>query len=294
VLNSPVSLPSEKLQMLNTIVEAFRQVPNVAAVVLGGSYARGLAHPDSDIDIGLYYREASPFSVEHVRTIAVGISTPGSVPVVTGMYEWGPWVNGGAWIQTPAGDVDFIYRNLDQVHSVIEEGRQGTWRHDYDQQPPYGFRSVVYFGEAFIGVPLFDPDGEIARLRDSVAAFPAPLKNRIVQESLWGAEFSLWYWRTYGNSDVYLAAGCMTRVAQFLVQALFALNEEYFVSDKYATRLVEQFASRPRDFVSRLSGILANPGNDLPQLLRSCELLRALWLETVELTAGAYQSRFEL
>ena len=29
----------------------------------------------------------------------------------------------------------------------------------------------------------------------------------------------------------------MTRIAQFMVQALFALNEKYFVSDKYTTRL---------------------------------------------------------
>jgi hypothetical protein len=35
-------------------------------------------------------------------------------------------------------------------------------------------------------------------------------------------------------ADVYNATGCMTRVAHFLVHALFALNKEYFVSDKYA------------------------------------------------------------
>jgi Nucleotidyltransferase domain/Domain of unknown function (DUF4037) len=287
-------MPAEKLRMLNTIVEAFQQVPNVTAVVLGGSYARGLARPDSDIDIGLYYREASPFSVERVKAVAEGIALTGSAPIVVGMYEWGPWVNGGAWIQTPAGDVDFIYRNLDQVHSVIEEGRQGRWRHDYDQQPPYGFRSVVYFGETLFCVPLHDPNGEILRLKDSVAAYPEPLKKRIVQESLWGAEFSMWYLHCYGNTDVYLAAGCITRAAQFLVQALFALNEEYFLSDKYAMRLIDGFASRPRDFVSRLSFVLANPGSDLAQLRRSAELLGDLWRETVELTAGAYKPRFEL
>ena len=43
--------------MLNTITEGLRNVPNVIAVVLGGSYARGFARPDSDIDIGIYYRE---------------------------------------------------------------------------------------------------------------------------------------------------------------------------------------------------------------------------------------------
>jgi len=35
-----------------------------------------------------------------------------------------------------------------------EKGGQGVWRNDYDQQPPYGFRSVVYFGETFFCVPL--------------------------------------------------------------------------------------------------------------------------------------------
>ena len=52
----------------------------------------------------------------------------------------------------------------------------------------------------------------------------------------------------------------MTRIAQFMVQALFALNEKYFVSDKYATRLVDQFALRPRDFTARLAQILSHPG----------------------------------
>lgn len=204
-------------------------------------------------------------------------------------------MNGGAWIQTPVGKVDFVYRNLDQVQVVIAEGQQGIWRHDYDQQPPYGFRSVVYFGETSICVPLHDPEGEIVRLKESVAEYPEPLRNRIVQESLWGAEFSLRICRTFEkSSDVYNAAGCMTRVAQFLVHTLFALNKEYFVTDKYASRLVEQFALRPRDFTPRMERVLSNPGDDPTRLRRSNDLLTALWLEIVELTAGAYEPRFDL
>jgi len=212
------------------------------------------------------------------------------------MYEWGPWVNGGAWIQTPLGKVDFLYRNLDQVQAVIEEGRQGVWRHDYDQQPPYGFRSVVYFGETYICVPLHDPEGEIARLKKLVAEYPEPLRNRIVQESLWGAEFSLRFLRTFfvNSADVYNAVGCMTRVAQFLVHALFAMNGEYFVNDKYAGRLIEQFALRPRNFTPRLERVLSNPGGDFTELGKSSELLSALWVQTVELTAGKYKPRFDL
>lgn len=155
---------------------------------------------------------------------------------------WGPWVNGGAWIQTPAGEVDFLYRNLDRVERVIEEGRRGVWRHDFDQQPAYGSRRVVYFGETFFCVPLHNPDGEIARLKESVANHPEALRERIVQDGLWGVEFSLWSCRNFADvADVYNATGCMTRIAQYLVQAVFALNKEYLVTDKYATRLIDQF-----------------------------------------------------
>jgi len=295
VLNSSLNLPAEKLQTLNAISEALQNVSGIVAIVLGGSYARGLARPDSDIDIGIYYREASPFSVDKIRLVAETICTNGSLPLVTGMYEWGPWVNGGAWIQTPEGKVDFLYRNLDQVHAVIEEGKRGIWRHDYDQQPPYGFRSVVYFGETFICLPLHDPEGEIVRLKESVAQYPQLLKDRIVQESLWGTEFSLQLGRSFARrADVYNATGCMGRVAQYLVHALFALNGEYFVSDKYAGRLLDKFELRPRDFTHRLSRALSNAGCNPAELNRSFEFLRSLWLETVELTSSTYKPRFDL
>jgi len=295
VLNSPLNMSADKRRTLNAISEALQNVSNVVAVVLGGSYARGFARADSDIDIGIYYRQAAPLSVDRVRSVAETISTAGSVPIVTGTYEWGQWVNGGAWIQTPVGKVDFLYRNLDQVQGIINEGRRGVWHHDYDQQPPYGFRSIVYFGETLICVPLYDPKGEIARLKESVAEYPELLRNRIVRDSLWGAEFSLEFCRTFGDAaDVYNAAGCMTRVAQFLVHALFALNREYFVSDKHAGRLLEQFALRPRDFTLRLTRVLSSPGSDRAQLRRSSQGLGELWLETVALAAGTYKPRFPL
>jgi hypothetical protein len=115
-----------------------------------------------------------------------------------------------------------------------------------------------------------------------------------IQDSLWGAEFSLWFCRTYASADVYNAAGCMTRIAQFLVQTLFALNKEYFVSDKYASRLIDEFALRPRDFTRRLAHVLSSPGANPTELSRSCEFLSTLWLETVQLTAGTYKSLFNL
>src|SRR6516164_2182705 len=99
----PPNMPAEKRQSLDVIIEALQKVPNMVAVVLGGSYASGLARSDSDVDIGLYYRNALPFSVDRVRSVAENICVSGNTPVVTYFYGSGPWVNGGAWIQTPTG-----------------------------------------------------------------------------------------------------------------------------------------------------------------------------------------------
>lgn len=294
-MGATLNIPAEKERALYDIVDRLRKVPNLVAVVLGGSYALGFARSESDIDIGLYYRQASPFSVEHLRSIADSICIPGSMPTITDFYGWGRWVNGGAWIQTPGGKVDFIYRNLDQVEAVIEEARRGVWHHDFDQQPPYGFRSVVYLGETRICVPLHDPRGEITRLKQSVAIYPETLSERIVQDSLWGAEFSLKMCDRFADvADVYNATGCMTRIAHFLVHALFALNKEYFVSDKYVNRLIDGFPLRPHDFMSSLASVLASPGADSAGLKKSAERLTRLWLETLDLTTGRYSPRFRL
>jgi hypothetical protein len=287
------NLPPEKLAALRKVVDRLCGIPNMAAVVLGGSYAAQCATSESDLDLGLYYRRASPFPIEQVRAVAESIAVPGSAPTVTDFYGWGPWVNGGAWIQTSAGKVDLIYRNIEQVAEVIEQGRLGVWSHDYDQQPPYGFRSVIYFGETHICVPLHDPDGEIARLKESVATYPIALRNRVVQDSLWGAEFSLWSCRNFAKgADVYGAAGCLTRVAQYLIQALFAMNGEYFVNDKHAKRTVAGFAAQPQNFNCRLAAALAQPGANPDELSRSADLMTALWREAYELTEGAYKPRF--
>jgi hypothetical protein len=52
------------------------KIPGVAAVVLGGSYARRTARPDSDLDVGLYYSKNSPPDIEAILRCAETIATP--------------------------------------------------------------------------------------------------------------------------------------------------------------------------------------------------------------------------
>lgn len=287
----PAALPAAKQATVTRLVSALAQAPGVVAVVLGGSYASGLAKATSDVDLGLYYRPDAPFSVETIRQIAQEVAV--EPPTVTGFYEWGAWVNGGAWIPTASGKVDFLYRNLDQVERAIGEAEQGIVHHDYPQQPPYGFYSVIYLAETEICRPLFDPTGAIQALKERVRVYPDALRERLVSDNLWSAEFTLLHARSFAaQGDVYNTAGCLARVAANLTQVLFALNRRYFISDKRAMAEIDGFATRPAAYVGTLARILAAPGSTAQALTQTVQATEKLWQQVVDLTVGGYSPRF--
>ncbi len=80
---------------LQELVGTLIPVEGLQAIVLGGSRASGTQHPDSDIDLGLYYYEGTPLDIYHLRKIARELNDFAD-PEVTELGGWGPWVNGGA------------------------------------------------------------------------------------------------------------------------------------------------------------------------------------------------------
>jgi hypothetical protein len=277
----------QRAQLVQSLAEELASIPGMAAIVLGGSYAEGTHTAASDLDMGLYYRAGSPFAIEAVRGVAQRHAE--QPPTVTGFYEWGAWVNGGAWIQTAAGKVDFLYRNLDQVEQTIAEAQEGIVRHDYSQQPTFGFFSVMYLAETRICRPLFDPAGVLTQLKARVAVYPPALKRRVVADSLWSTEFTLLHADTHAaRGDVYNTTGCLARCASNLTQALFALNETYFLTDKRALPTIARFALQPEQYGERLRAVLACAGSDATTLQSSVAAVRQLWRETCGLAGDLY------
>jgi len=288
----PPELPGPKRRVAVALADDLCVLPGLVALALGGSYARGRGRDDSDLDLGLYYRDAEPIDLFAVREVAERFSTDGA-PVVTDFYEWGPWVNGGAWIQTEPCRVDFLYRSVDHVTRVIESAHAGEAVWDYAQQPVYGFHSVIYLGETAACVPLFDPAGVLAQLKQQVAIYPAPLRARIIQKRLWSAEFTLQHARpAAARGDVYNTAGCLARASGDLTQALFALNEVYFVSDKSALAEIEAFENRPRDYPARIAAVLAAPGQSAAELSAAVAAFEELYRDVVNRAGSLYQSRY--
>lgn len=294
MLNHPSTLPESKHTLLEQLVDQLSQIEGVQAIVLGGSYASGTHHEASDMDIGLYYSEERPFSIDEIRRVAEGVSIREAV-TVTGFYEWGAWVNGGAWVHTPQGKVDFLYRNLEQIQRTLAEAQQGITQHDYDQQPAYGFYSVIYLAETHICIPLFDPESLIAELKRQVAVYPPKLKQKILADSLWSAEFTLLHARGFAaQGDVYNTVGCLTRAASNLTQALFALNERYFLRDKKVMDTIAGFSLLPSGYIEQLQQVLAHPGQTAPELTQTVHLLEALWQSVIALPGVRYEPKFPM
>lgn len=246
-------------EVLDEMVSAVRGVEGVLAVVLGGSQAvEGAAHPGSDLDVGLYYRGG--LDIAALRALAAARNDAPD-PVVTELGGWGPWVNGGAWLTVRGQRVDLIYRDLDFVEATLGDCAAGVLDHHYYQQPPYGFHSYIYGGELASCRILHDPQGVVAALKQQVLEYPPAMRRAILQRSLWQAEFALHHGKTAAErGQRFVVAGCLGRAAQDLVQAVYALNRVWFVSEKRFYFDAPRLAVQPPDFAARLDAAVAPQG----------------------------------
>jgi predicted nucleotidyltransferase len=288
-------LSPEQRELVTSLAGRLGAVPGIRAVVLAGSHARGRAQPGSDIDLGLFYSEGDPFSIQSIRELAEAVNDTGG-PVVSDFYGWGQWVNGGAWLTIRGHRVDFIYRSLEHVERVIADAEAGRYELDYPQQPPFGFFSATYLGEVAVCIPLVDPEARLDALKRRVAQYPEALRRAVVQDYLWQAEFALGaFARKYAaRADTYGTTGCLTRAANQLILVLFALNRRHLINEKTALAETAEFERAPREFGARVHKTLAHPGATAAELSAAVESIEQLLRETIELTNGLYQPRYAL
>jgi predicted nucleotidyltransferase len=288
-------LSREQQDLVSALAHQLESIEGIQAVVLGGSYARGRAEPTSDIDLGILYSARAPFAIENVRAVAEEFNdTPD--PVVTSFYEWGPWVNGGAWLTIREQRIDFIYRSLEQIDRVIADAEAGRYELDYSQQPPFGFFSMTYLGEVAASVPLIDHQGRVESLKRRVAIYPEPLRRAVVQDYLWSAELGLAaFARKFAKrADSYGTIACLTRVVNELALVLFALNRKYPVNDKTMLTEISELEHAPRDYGPRVQTVLAHVGASSANLLVAVDTIEEFVRETVALASGLYEPRFAL
>ncbi|MEU0373991.1 nucleotidyltransferase domain-containing protein [Streptomyces sp. NPDC006283] len=259
--------------MNNTIEDMaarLTRVRGVRAVALGGSRARGAHRPDSDWDLGLYYRG----NVDVAALTALASEATGGPVDVAGPGGWGPWVDGGAWLSVNGAQVDWILRDLNRVERVWAECLAGRFETGMQPGHPLGFWSPAYPGEVALCRVLADPAGELTKLRQQTRKYPEPLRRALVDVA-WEAEFSVAAAAKSARAcpaDALHVSLCLSRAFGVLVQALHAHHRVWCLNEKGALAAAAAFPGVPADFAARVSSALA--GLDAAAVESAGELVR--------------------
>ncbi|MFB6713922.1 nucleotidyltransferase domain-containing protein [Streptomyces sp. NPDC056358] len=248
------------------------QVPGVIGVLLGGSRARGEHRPDSDWDLGVYYRGGLDLAA--LRGLA------GPDVEVAGPGGWGPWVNGGAWLRVDGVAVDWILRDLDRVEQVWADCCEGRFEVGVQPGHPLGFWSPCYAGEVALGQVLADPTGELKSLQRRTSSYPEPLREAL-RAGAWEADFLVDV-ATKGavRADTLHVSLCLSRAFGVLVQALFAEDRRWCLNEKGALAVAESLPGAPTDFGRRVRRLLGAPGDTAESLTATVAEARVLVEET--------------
>jgi predicted nucleotidyltransferase len=276
------------VELARRIAGRLGEIEGVVAVALGGSWARGEARAGSDVDLGIYYRDERRPPLEELHRLAKDLGYRNPAQPVTDFGGWGPWINGGAWLQVDGTPVDWLYRELGQVSRTIDECRAGRTAVYYQPGHPHGFHTHIYMGEVHYCRPLHDPDGALLSLKNVTRDYPPRLKQSLIRSQLWEARFALDTCRkSAARGDAFYVAGCLFRCAACMVQALFALNERYLVNEKGSVEAADSLPLRLANFKETVNFALARPGERPEELESSIRRLEDLLEALEELRAGS-------
>jgi predicted nucleotidyltransferase len=265
------------LELSERVAGRLGGIEGVEAIALGGSWAREEAHPDSDVDLGIYYRPEDPPRITDLRLLAQELDDRHPPEAVTDLGEWGPWINGGGWLIIEGRRVDWLYRDLDLVERTIGECRAGIYSVHYQPGHPHGFHTHIYAGEVHFSHILYDGSGRLRALRRLTEDYPPRLRRAVIRNQLWEADFALeTSLKPAGRGDTFYVAGCLFRCAASLVQVLFALNERYVINEKGSVEAADALPLRPGGFRETVESVLARPGENPGQLTRSVRRLEEL------------------
>lgn len=268
-------------EIIQTVADKLGIVPGVEAIVLGGSRATGTADEHSDIDIGIYY-DAGTLSIERLLQAAKEIDPAGEIAKPG---DWGPWINGGGWLNVGGVPTDLLLRDIEKVERVVTDCIEGRITIDYQCGHPFGFINSIYAAETASCRILFDRNGRITALKHRLSPYPEEMRRAMTAKFLWEAGFSLQCGeKSVNKRDFVNAAGSIYRCVVSLLQVLAADNGMFLLNEKGALKRVLGCPRVPVKLEALCEAAFAGLSRDEKALARSFDAVRKLSTEVKRLT----------
>jgi len=111
---------------------------------------------------------------------------------------------------------------------------------------------------------IYDPQGLLADWRAQLATYPETLRASILRQygeilQYWAADYH--YESKVARRDLVFLVGLTGKLANAILQVVFALNRVYFPGDGWNLPMAAELERLPPDFLSRMTAIL-EPGHD--------------------------------
>jgi hypothetical protein len=252
-------------------------------IAIGGSYAKGNHDALSDLDVYVFAHQIQ-LGPQRSELLAQKLIQTSEV------NSWGcedPFIEGGTDFSYQGCRVECWLRNMHQVEDTLASCMQGQIRREYVAWTIMGFFNYGVLADVQTMQVMDDPHGILARWKGMVRTYPEPLRRAILdrftrEAAFWPENFH--YRIAVERVDTLYIDGIIRQVVYALMQALFALNREYFLGEKRLLTVLDELPVKPNALSSRVQALLY-PGKDsrVTDLQKQRNELRALITEMQEL-----------
>jgi hypothetical protein len=232
--------------ILNQLVSAISQMEQVGAIGLSGgkqSLAAG-----SDLDLFIYCSSIPSKSHRKAALDSLGAILDDRT---IGVMEGGPWGYADHTI-LEGMETWLMYFEIEKTRQELDLVLQG----ELPERQEGGYYPIGRCATLMNMVSLYDSHGWLAEFKQQVSTYPADLSEKLVSYHLDQLADREDLERAVQREDVLFYHFALDIALDNFLQALFALNREYFPSRKRSLQYIRNFRHKPAACEKRLLDIV--------------------------------------